>query len=192
MKTNHEAVMKAAAQRQPTYMVWVPGEPGAVAAQVCGMADAVEMFPTEEEVECLLHGFKRGVESAGGEPVCVVETGENAETLKGNPPLTCPGRGADEGKMLKAETLKTEGAGQTTEKDAVVARREFICRATRALRMRLVLVRRTEWRSGIVRVGTDAVTVAEEWFPKVPVRVTTAEALLLLAWAMTDLKKGGC
>ena len=78
MKTNHEAETRGGV-KEPVHLVWVPGQPGAVALRVCGLTQAEVMFDTEQEVEQLLRGFKWSVEASGFEPVCVVEDAEGSE-----------------------------------------------------------------------------------------------------------------
>jgi hypothetical protein len=81
--------------------------------------------------------------------------------------------------------------GAEAEPDAVKARREWLCRATRELNLRLILVPREEWRAAMMGAETDAVVAARQWFPHLPVTPEVADGLLLLAWALVKIEKGG-
>ena len=164
---NNESETKAVEVKEEPLLAIHPGKSGGVALRVCGITGARAMPATEPELVRLLAGFKWSVTTSGYVPVCVLE---------------------------RVEEFAGPAGGELAEHYG------FLKGALQALGFKVVLVEPEEWQTllGSGTTVSDIHSGARKWklkaeaqrrFPHLTVAPETAEALLMLDWAMDPTRK---
>ena len=164
---SHEKATPATAVNAAALLALQPGQSGGVALRVCGLTEARAMPATEHELVRLLRGFQWSVATSGYRPVCVL-----------------------------ARAVEFTGRTEPGAADCDCAGHyEFLKGVLQALGLQVILVRPQEWQKAL-SLGTAASdTDSRAWksklkaeaqrrFPQLTVTPATAEALLMLDWAM--------